>query len=228
MTTVCHYASDTALSTHQGVLIMAIEVPIGGILEVTFEGLLAAQQVMVTHHYRVLEADIVNLDDFVALEFGPWLEGNNNPFDAFVESISDQVTNLAIYVQAIYPNRYRYVQYVTGISNGDLVGAVLPPNDGYAITKRGDQANRHNIGTMHVPGVRASDVTDGILSAGLVALANVLATALTLKVDGLAGATELEPVLWNVHSPEDCPVVTQAHVQPTSRVNRRRTVGVGA
>ncbi len=207
---------------------MAIPLSVGDVLEVSFEGRLAGQQVMCLHHYKVREGEQADFDNWVQTSFGPWLEDAGHPYNLFVNAISSAVDALGIFVQIIFPQRRRYVSYTPLDTAGLLGPAALPPNDGAAVIKRGDLARRDNIGVMHVPGIPVVDVTDGIISAPQVGRLQALADSLALVYEPGGGQPVMDPILFHREEPPSGARVTAGFAADTIRVMRRRTVGLGS
>lgn len=207
---------------------MAIPLSVGDVVEVTFEGRQAGQQVMVLLHYRVREGENADFATWFNGAFAGWLQGLGRPYTEFVNNISQDVDSLRIYGQIIYPQRRRYIQAVPGDVSGQIISAALPPNDSAAIIKQGELARRDNIGVMHLPGIPAINVTDGVLNAGYQADLQGLADSLAQVYEPGGGEPVLDPVLYRRDDPSSGAVIVSAYVGETSRIIRRRTVGLGA
>jgi len=206
---------------------MAYPIVDGSIAEVSIEMAVNGQNCMSLFHYY-LEQDAPVVDGAaLMLELLGWFVGAAGPFPEYEDCIPDVVNNMSVYGQWITPDRFRYEIAPAGPFAGNVANAPLPQNVSAAITKFGDAANRHNIGTLHMPAVPVNFVQDGMISA--VGLAAYGALAAVMQ-DGFisAGGHVLSPVIFNRLSPNDSPYIIGAFTQLTSRVNRRRTVGLGS
>jgi hypothetical protein len=134
----------------------------------------------------------------------------------------------ALWVQRVAPIRVAKYELLIGVIGGDAEHANTA-NSAQVILRRGDLANRHNQGSVHLlyPNLDAGTV-DGELSAGriaaLEALAGFYATGFALP-----DTSQIAPVLF----PGGTLDVTKAvpisatSVNPRVRTMRRRTVGLG-
>jgi len=207
---------------------MAIPLSVGDVVEVTFEGRLAGQQVMVLSHYRVREGEHADFADWFTNTFSAFLQAPAGLYAEFVDNISTDVTNIRIYGQIIHPQRRRYIQVVPTEPAGLIISPALPPNDAAAIVKQGELARRDNIGVMHVPGIPVINVEAGLLTPGYQADLQEMADAMSVVYNPGGAEPILDPVLFRRDDPSSGAVIVSAYVGETSRVIRRRTVGLGA
>lgn len=198
----------------------------GNIVEVTFFGRMADQVLMSVFHYRVTGitdgADGTALSDSLnnALKLPAGLE------TTYTQSCSQDYAFERVTIQWIYNIRYTRQEYVPAQGQGAINSPGLPPNDSVALTKRTDTANRHNRGTLHMPGVAVQSVLNGnVTPAGLVTYSN-LGTRVAALVTTADGAN-FTPVIFNRGTPQNSPTILTCTPQNTSRVQRRRTVGLG-
>lgn len=131
--------------------------------------------------------------------------------------------------QALYPTRYIIVPKNPTITQGQVAGLCQPPAVSSAITLRTDVAGRTQRATKHLPGVPASYVEEGKLTAGAKTaytnLINVLKDQWTITVGG--NDYLLDEVVYHRANPSISPLVTNGIVQETSRTEKRRVVGRG-
>lgn len=212
---------------------MAISpVAVGDIYEVIYTFTFTGQKTMFTLHYHLdsLSGSSPSLADFI--------EGLRLELDA-LGNISQQLagcysTNAVgglLSIQKVYPARYLKREQSSGFPTGTNSAATspLPPNVSMALTLRGDNSGRHFRGTKHLGCLGNNFVTDGIISAGgllaMQELGDVLIVPLTFSVGGVTCV--VSPVVLNRSAPNVSPVITSYVRGTTSRVQRRRTVGLG-
>lgn len=206
---------------------MAYPIVDGSIAEVSVEMSVNGQNCMSLFHYYLEEEDPVTDGAALLVELLNWFAGGGGPFTAYEECIPDTVIDMSVYGQWITPTRYRYEIAAGGPFVGDVNSPPYPPNVSAAITKFGEAADRHNIGTLHMPAVPTTFIVDGMISAVGLGAYGGLASVLSNGFVSAAGHA-LSPVIFNRASPGDSPYIIGAFTQLTSRVNRRRTVGLGS
>lgn len=202
---------------------MPYVVPVGGIIEVTVEGRANNQVTLSVLHYRLIAAAGVPDGDAAAQAL---LNELNNPLDligAYAACCSNHFELVAISAQWIHPTRFHRNDQNSLIPNGQRAGDMLPPNVSAAITKLADEATRHGRGTLHMPGVPAPEVLDGLVQANQL----IRYDTLGVQIKKVRQAGTMVPILFNRLAPTQSVVITATRSEETSRVNRRRTVGVG-
>jgi hypothetical protein len=198
----------------------------GNIVAVTFEGLLEGQQVMSTLHFRFDSFGPVpnggaELDELAAV-----IKGAGGLFSKWLACVSRDTLERNIAVQLIAPDRFVRRVYVWTQPNGQAGTDAFSSNTSIALTKRGQAANRSNIGAVHMPGVPLSFVTGGLLNnAGVIGYTQ-LCGALVAPQGTTNG--NFVPVIFHKAQPLDSEQVLTCDPQLNVRVQRRRTVGVGA
>jgi len=201
----------------------------GNVLQLSFFGLYQSQRIINTWN---LEIDQFEPEDLDYEEYVNALIDDFLITDGVVEKLQD--TWIATYtvqevrVQKVYPTRERAViRTVTAL--GAISGTGAPANVAAVVTKQGDAAGRFAQGSWHHCGVpSASLTTTGGVAAGY---ADDIKNALQAIVDigsptGFDGSTA-QSVLWSPKVPARKTPITNLVAQSTSRVMRRRTVGVG-
>jgi hypothetical protein len=174
--------------------------------------------------------DITGTDDYVAMcnQFMADLESPT----AFLDVLRGQLhTSCTIYdhrMQLIYPSRLTAVVRSYDLP-GTVTGAALPTNTAAVLTKRSINATRWGIGSWHQPGLPASALTSaGVMNAAyMTALDGNVSTSLFGNITPTGANGSLEAVIWGKAVPLRFSVITSVEPQPTPRVMRRRTVGVG-
>lgn len=204
--------------------------PIGSIIEATVLGNLNGQRIMSVFHYRVtVESTIID----PALEI---VDFNESWFDPAVPlgfaqlysgSVPENHNITQSAAQVVAPlRRARVTQNVT-LTGARAAAAV--PNTAVVITKRTAFAGRDQIGSVHLPLDPATDAAGGFVDAALKSVLEAFAAGMLLDVTGTAGGGVYTPVIWHrdAAAPDDFDTVTNTVVQDTTRVMRRRTVGLG-
>lgn len=196
------------------------------IISVSFEGRHDNQQTITVMNYRYMGiSTIVNgrpvLDSLLSIIAQP-----GGLYDTYINTISQDVKDIRPYVQLIAPTRYAYITPGVAGQDGALPGACMPSNTAQTVTRRGEIADRRNISSLHLPGVPVASVTDSTLTPEhMVALLGFATKSVEAIV--AAGGVELQPVAYRRVDYGFSRILTEAFVQPTVRVVRRRTVGLG-
>lgn len=202
---------------------MAYTVPDGAILECTIRCTVNAQTTLSVFHYKLQDSlglpDGDSAIDAFNLEWNDTLDF----VGAYAGCMAENVDLVQLVYQWIYPTRYHRVIKAPSVLNGGLVDTCNAPNVAQVITRSGDIADRHGIGTTHVPGLGTGSYADGELLAGQKVLLDTLAGFM----DDKYRTDTMFPVLYNRTNPAQSRVITRAAAQSTVRVMRRRTVGVG-
>lgn len=203
----------------------------GAVLEVGVLGHIYGQNTMTVLHYMV--SGVLQPKDWNLFR-NDFHQQFYTDLDSFVknylEATSDDFFLDGIRYQLIFPTRYAYDYYPTPGDQGGVVQPALPPNDGATITKRNDATGKNNRGSIHMPGVPSTFVVDGFLTAAAIGTyAQIGAKGVTpISLAQLPDPPmEWAPVIFHRVAPGASQPWTTWTVQDTSRVNRRRTVGVG-
>jgi len=196
-------------------------------LELTCEGRLAGQRVMNVFHYFMQLEGGVDDGHQECLDLMNTLQAGGGFWDKYLACLSADCIEMHMYAQWITDVRFAYVTSPVPDATGLAGQPALPPNDGAAITLRGDLADRHNLGRKAIPGVFQDYVVNGNLVLIYFGLLEDFCDKIVLEQVNPSGAEYL-PIIFNRATPELSPVITEAFPQHTSRVERRRTVGVGA
>lgn len=206
---------------------MAYSITTGAVLEVTFEATQDAQRIMTLFHYRLITS--LPLPDGAQAARDALLEiqAPGKLRDQYAACVPDVIIDWHAYAQWITPARYRYEVGPGADWAGTVAVTPYPVNVAAAITKFGEQANRNNIGTMHMPAVPQNFIEDSVLTLQAKLAYDNLALEIPEPIV-LPGGAELVPVLFNKLNPVQSVRITGAFPQESSRVMRRRTVGVGA
>lgn len=202
---------------------MPYAVPQGGILEVSIKGRFENQVCLSVMHYKIDSAGGTADGDLAIDTFDAAFNAAGSFVGFYLAAChADYVCDQVVY-QWIKPTRFRRVTKNPIGANGAVAGAKMPPNVSFAISKLGIHATRHGRGTLHMPAVPSAHVVGGTLSvAGGLAY---LPIAQGVSQTFLAGS--FIPVLLNRGNFALSEDVVNGRVETTSRVQRRRTVGLG-
>jgi len=197
---------------------------------VTLFGRLNNQTVLNTFMYKL---SLVPAAQTVATAYGV-INTALNPIhllqDKFLAVAPDNYHLVRKYVQCIDPVRYAKGEFAVAL-DGYAGSDANTCNLAAVITRRGEEANRRNVGSLHIPlpdpiGVAEDgEITDATYKGHLGELATEMLNPLQ---DGLA-TWKFDPVLFNIKrgiGAPRIPIVGTA-VQTSVRVMRRRTVGLG-
>lgn len=206
---------------------MAYPIVNDSVVEITFEGRHQQQQTMSLFHYRVSGTTGVTDGEELIRNFITELRGADELFAIYSTILSTELRDLNVYGQLVYPVRYRYTSDGAPDVTGDTPGGAFPPNVQAAITRAAEKAGRKYISHLSLPALPLDSITDGkitnVFKANMEALCEVIP-----KVYVMPGGVEFTPVIWHrTSTPNDDPI-TFAFPQDTSRVMRRRTVGLGS
>lgn len=202
---------------------MPYEIPDGSLLEATVKGSLAGQVTMSVFHYKLTNTFGVPDGEATINSFHTEWGGNFDFFGAYKECCSNELTFTELVYQWIYPIRYRRVTKPLVGQAGTIVETSEPPNVAQVVTKVGERAGRHYVGTVHIPGLPKANNGNGLLVEQQLTL---LTTFGGLVATAAQNGT-LVPVIFNRSQPQDSPRIIDAFPQSTVRIMRRRTVGLG-
>lgn len=208
---------------------MAIELIDGDILQYTLRCTYQQQVCLNTWNLKVsqFEAELIDYEDAcnaILLE----LAGLGDLIDQLEALTVTGYSFIDHRIQRVYPVRNR--QVINQLSTtGSVATTGSQVNQAAVITKYGNVAGRFAIGSWHQAGLP----TAAFNSVGRVEEATQ--TALKAAVDMLTAVGDIEgfvgtsatPVLWSPLVPARVTPIVETVPQFTSRVMRRRTVGLG-
>lgn len=196
------------------------------ILEVVIRSRLAAQRQMTVLHFRITEMS-APADQFNILEtIDDRLAAADGIYDAIANVSGNDCEFDEVQLQWVHPFRYAYRRFASMPLIGQYDGACFPPNVAATITKKGVEAGRHSLGSVHLPNVPSGSVNEGLFVAPVFDLYTTLATRLKTPYT-LATTGVITPVIYNKLAPAASKTVETTVFQPEVRVQRRRTVGLG-
>lgn len=205
---------------------MAYVINSGSIIELAAEYMVNGQQCINLFHYKfVTGAPLPNGRTAIQTVLdGLDMLGIQTQHAACLSSLVGDIT---WYGQWIHPTRYAYAIWNAGPKTASGPNTMQPVNVGASITKKGEIAARSNVGTTHMGGVPAPWVVASMITAAGLAQYNLLASRMTQGFL-LPTTQEFQPVLFSKSAPATSAPIFEAFAQDTSRVERRRTVGVGS
>jgi len=147
--------------------------------------------------------------------------------ERFQDCLSVDIVDCEVWSQVIALQRFPK-KLAVGAFSGTVAGTALPSNLSHALTLRGEFAGPRYRGTKHIGGQASSFSSQSLLTpAGLGALMT-LGDGLVMDQDGDAGGdTTFYPVIYNRADPGASIAIKDYLVGSTTRVQRRRTVGLG-
>lgn len=207
---------------------MAYVVSNGSVVALTFEGRHESQQVMSVLHYRLSSGGTLPDGRAALIAFLAQVQADEKLFERWRAGRSVKLTTLRIRAQFIHPDRFAYVEQIPTIDVGAVAGDSYPVNTAIAVTRKTDNAGRDQVGTVHLPAIPITSITNGAVTAGGLALSNDFLIESLEKITTVTPAAEWFPILYHRASPAVNPSLTGGVVQPTARIMRRRTVGLGS
>jgi len=201
------------------------------IVEVTLLGKCFEQDIQNKFHYAVTEvsgAPQSSLTSFTALDAD--LIAGGGLLNLMLLLAPEDYHLTGVRYQVISPVRqvsYPIVHTQDGLNTCNTAMC----NIAFAITKRGDLAGRRNISTTHVIGTSDPSLAQfGKITPAALALAENIAAFMDNAVEFTVGGVDytLNPVIFHPTDPLNPTPITSCIVQPTTRVMRRRTVGIGS
>jgi hypothetical protein len=193
-----------------------------------FSGTLEGQQLLSTFKYQIITVGTEPTWDVAAAAFNVINVAGSGMESKFCNCCPTSYLLNNIWAQLIFPTRWAKLVFPRGDS-GAFPQDASTANLAAVITRKGIQANKKNIGSLHVPTSNLDPgMTTGLISTGLKTALGILAGAM-LTVVTTPGGTVFAPCLF----PPKATTVGQAvflntaYAQNTVRVMRRRTVGVG-
>jgi len=209
---------------------MPIPVLDGMVIEVTLVGRHQAQTVLTVLHYKATVPPAV-FQDFAPLEDQvlDHLLITGGVVKSYLDAMSEEYEQSTIRIQPISPVRYAFFDHPQTASAGTVAAPAFPPNVSCVIVKRNELTGRHNRGSVHMPAVPLTFIDGGVITTGARVAYAALGDALTIPftISGGGGDTDWNPVIFRKANPPLSEVFTACSPQETSRIMRRRTLGVG-
>lgn len=198
----------------------------GAVLEVVVHSTLNAQRQMTVLHYKLSDMS-APADQFVKLEaVDTRFALADGIYDAIAAASGNDCEFQEVQLQWIFPTRFAYRRFDSMPLIGQYPNICLPSNVAATITKKGVEAGRHSIGAVHLPNVPQETMVEGLFQAPYTTALEALATALKTPYTIATGGT-LTPIIANRASLGGSKEVVTTVVQLSTRVQRRRTLGLG-
>jgi len=195
---------------------------------VTKNGRLHGQLIQSMFGYVVTEMTGVVSMDTAFTQLNLAICANGEVADAYNRCCPDNYIPGDIWYQVIRPTRFRKfvkADFTTGVTSGF---AATAPNVACVITRVGELGRRDNISSLHLPAATDNGWIDGgtVTLAAQVKLAT-MSDACRTTYSVAIGSTKFSPSILNGPLAAQVTPITFAFFQFTSRVMRRRTLGVG-
>lgn len=206
-------------------------IPDNARVSLTLVGSMNAQEILLTHVYEVASTFGAGTWDMIPNfnEFIGGIVAVGGLANVYLDVMSDEFSLNRIDLQVIYPTRYVKVSFADGSGPGTVVQNAEPPNVAHAILLRTDLAGRDQRATKHIGGVPSTFTNNGRMTAAAIAAYEILADQLVQRytVAG-TGDTLWWPIIYHRDNPGATDYITSRTLQNTTRVERRRTVGLGS
>lgn len=211
---------------------MAFSISENSIVSLNFDSRHFGQQLLLTTHWSVFSispGSTVDFNEFI----DAWTTVNDTAGelgDQYASSLSEDVIGLNYIYQLIHPVRFVRFISASAFDGGQVAEPSLPPNASHIITLRADSAGPAFRGNKHIGGVPASWSENGLPTmVALTQYAN-LAAELEAVQEVVVGAdtVQMQPIIFDRGDPPSSPFVTNFILGQTTRVERRRTVGLGS
>lgn len=201
--------------------------PVGTIWQVGIESLVSGQRCLNILHYRTTaESTITGIAD-EAESVAAEMNKVNGVIPKMLACMHTSATIVRVSAQAIRNTRYAR-QFVEVDEDGSIGTGSVTPNVSAVITKRTTFSGRWAVGSFHLAGIPSSQIVNGLLDSGYKTLVSEIASEILAPLDPTVGGGEYEPILLHpLGQHGGYTALTQADVQDTVRVMRRRTVGLG-
>lgn len=229
VTVVCHSFSDNALSLGETHMANAV---VDQVFLVTYRGVLHNQTIMTTYWYQLKT---------IPAGGGSIIDASNNLATALAVAAGHQETYLwitpsnyllqEVWIQCVFPTRYRKTVYTRGLP-GLSINSSSTTNVSCSIARAGEVAARNTQGGVRIP-LSPDDVTNGNLSAGMLAIAGSHVTQMKTVLGVAPNWVWWPGMLSHVYDGDGNIVQTFftltgfVTLQGSARVVRRRTVGLG-
>lgn len=147
---------------------------------------------------------------------------------AYLACLPPQYELTEIRAQRVFPTRDAYVSFFPAAGTvGTNANNATVSNDAAAITRRTPLAGRNQVSTLKIgPAPDAVSVAGRLTNAYGTLLATLAGLTITTVVDA-ASTAQLAPVIANKDGMVGARFLRSYRVGLFSRVNRRRTVGIG-
>jgi hypothetical protein len=206
---------------------MPYAIPDGGLVQLTFRGEVHGQEMLTVLHYQLDfpggVTDGRNALEAMLLQ----VKAAGRLHDSFMGCMSQDYKTATIKAQWIIPQRYAPVDTIGNTTFGDIAQPCPSTNLACAITKRSENSGPHSRGTIHMPGIPSTFITDQELNgAGTVSYAGFRAELVNPLVT--LGNGTYRSVIFRRGLPGASELVFNTVQRFPLRTMHRRTVGLGS
>lgn len=204
---------------------MAYPIPNGGVVEIVANQRLAGQVILNIFHYKAegtvtdAKPELIELLDVVNSA------GGNSIAEKMAQAQGLGLTYDSWTVQLISPTRYLKMAKAPAYAGAEGEGTSMPPNVAAVLTKKAEVSGRHGIGNMHLGGVPKEQAVNGSWTAEYMLLLQALAATLPESIT--TTTITWRPVLIQRAQISSSVRFVEVQPQKTTRIMRRRTVGLG-
>jgi len=202
--------------------------PVNSIIEVGMVGSLLNQRILSVFHYAVTSPSTETVVQNEVAQFLAQISngGALSLSTTYTECLPANATLLQVTAQALTPLRYARQKVLKNqMGTQDDTNT---PNVAGVITKQTDFSGRRYIGGVHIPTGGTLSVQDGFLTEDFKAKLFTFAGTMIQQVTIVPTGAIYTPVIYHRPPLTTAPTPVVAFtVQDTSRVMRRRTVGLG-
>lgn len=202
--------------------------PVGTVVEITMVGQIFNQTTMNVFHYVVgSSSTTVRYDtEMVDLLAQHWNNGVGTISEAIINSAPTAWTNTRMTAQAIHPERLVRITQLRG--HEGVRDVANTANLQASITFQTERAGRTEVGGKRFV-MCDSDSLEGNLTNAFKAFMTGIALECVADLNVAIGAGVYQPVIYHRAGPPALKYshIINAFVQDTTRVMRRRTVGLG-
>jgi len=195
---------------------------------VTINSTYFGQRIMATFGYAATVVTGVITEDAGVDSLLNFFCGGADVAERYYDCCSESVIGGPIWGQLIRPVRFAKR---THAAFGD--GTLTPASDQVSnvaavITRRGNLATRSNISSLHVPAPADLDyIQSGVITNAYKVFLDLLGTQMRAAITASGGDVVWAPAIINGPPGGGWTRIVQTETQLTSRVMRRRTVGLG-
>lgn len=206
---------------------MAVPAAAGQRYLVTFRMGYASQIYLNTFVYNLTNAGSLTSVSVACDTLKAKLDEPNALYDRWKACLPNNVTIDEVRVQCIYPTRVAAAIYPT-IDVGTFIDSADTGNQAATITRKGELANRKNIGSLHMVAPSGTgSILGGTIQAAYRSALDLLAAEIKTAYSEAVFSSVWTPVLYSRTSPSLLTPIVDTAVQDTARVMRRRTLRVG-
>lgn len=212
---------------------MAYSILVDDIFETTIVSKLFLQEVQTVLHWKVTSAPTANM---AWSQINSYLTTMSTSalFNAYLGCLSQDVVVKELRGQIVAPTRRPVVVFPMSVT-GTVAVTAGAANISAFLVKRTDRithrkvpTGKGGVGGVHVPGIPNTAYVNGLITGAFQTTLNAFGTLVCVP-DALADGA-ITPVLWHRGASgvsTDTDELVQCVAEPTSRVMRRRTVGLG-